>query len=153
MKKIKLFIQITVIAIVSLISLLAHAQTDTYGIAYAVRDTAGTILPASTTVSLTSSNAAIPAVKGKNLAIQVTGQLTGAGTTATTVLLDYSLDNSVWVNYPSGISLTPAGTTQTSTITNIDTGAIRFFRVRSVQIGSANACTNLTIAYTQKLAF
>ncbi len=77
------------------------------------------------------------------ITVQLTGGLTGAGTSAVTAFLDKSIDDTYFVTQ-TNFSFTASGTATNTALLDLDTGGARFYRVR---IGNANASpgTNLTV--------
>jgi hypothetical protein len=98
-----------------------------------------------------TTNTLIDCTAKKDVAIQWAAELSGAGTTANTMVIQSSVDNSNWVTYVS-LSMTPAGTTPVIVQTNLTVGAIPYLRVRSMANASANtgSITNYTVKVYNK---
>lgn len=106
--------------------------------------TGGTNNLAATTTNAAGTGVAmvIPS-RSRIVTVQLTGGLTGAGTSAVTAFLDKSIDNVYFVNQ-TNFSFTAAGTATNTALYDLDTGGARFYKVR---LGNANATalTNVTV--------
>jgi hypothetical protein len=98
-----------------------------------------------------TTNAVIDCTRSRYVNLVWKAELSGAGTTANTLVVQQSVDNSNWATYQS-YSMTPAGTTAVIVSTNLDVAAIPYLRVRSIANASANtgAITNYTVKVFQK---
>lgn len=84
-----------------------------------------------------------------NLSIGMCLALDGAGTTGVVLKLDRSVDGTNWVagGAVNRYLLTPAATATVMLATNVSVGAVRFWRVGSVENDNATAVTNLIIKF------
>lgn len=101
--------------------------------------------------SCTLSSAIIDCTGGKDVAIQYTQELSGAGTTANTVTLQASTDRVNWstaAEIVSGTSftITPAGTAVKTKVVQYTINGLNYLRVRT--IANANANTGYTTNYS-----
>lgn len=131
------------------LALIALALTPTAHAQF--RDTAVVItnqVPATTT-NTSPGTAVIDATRVKDVSVQWTLRLTGAGTTAIPFVVQRSVDGSNWATAFS-ISVTPSGTNWATVITNINAQAIPYYRVYSIQNDNASAITNLAVVYGVK---
>jgi hypothetical protein len=94
------------------------------------------------------TNAIVEAPTQKDAAIAFTSELSGAGTTANTVVIQESVDRSNWETILT-FTATPAGTTPVTVVTNLPIGALPYLRVYS--IANANANTGYITNYTVKV--
>ena len=84
------------------------------------------------------------------LALQLTGQLNGAGTSAIQAVFDASVDNTNWNPAAVVLSVNANGTTAVVINTNLSLQAVGYYRLNYVTNASANACTNLQVLYALK---
>lgn len=102
-----------------------------------------------TTTNTSIGSAVIDASRVKDVALQITCKLQGSGTTAIPFVVQRSVDGSNWADAFT-ISITPAGTATKTVLTNINTQAIPYWRIYSIQNDNASAITNLVAVYTLK---
>jgi len=102
--------------------------------------------------SCTLTNAIIDCTGGKDVAIQYTQELSGAGTTANTVTLQASTDRVNWSTAAdilggttTSFTITPAGTAVKTKVVNYTINGLNYLRVRT--IANANANTGYTTNY------
>jgi Flp pilus assembly protein TadG len=97
------------------------------------------------------TNAVIELGKATSVAIAFNSELSGAGTTANTVVLQQSVDRSHWITHTS-FTVTPAGTTEATVVTNLSVGGLPFLRVYSIANANANTgyITNYTVKWSAK---
>lgn len=81
----------------------------------------------------------------KVMSVALTCKLTGAGTSAVRLYLDKSIDNSNWATNAANCTVTSAGTVAQTSITDIDSGGARFWRLSGLGNANANAATNFVI--------
>lgn len=104
----------------------------------------------SATTTNTAAGNTFAVTKSSVLTLQLYGKLTSTGSSAVTVFLDSSSDNSTWVTNTHVVTFTANGTTVASGITNCTIGALPFFRVGERRNPNANAVTNLTLKVVSK---
>ena len=82
--------------------------------------------------------------------VQISLKLDGSGTSAVVFQFDESLDNTNWVPLTRSISVTPAGTTAVSALSNLTIGGAGYLRLRYIGNPNASNITNLTMKYSYK---
>lgn len=92
------------------------------------------------------TNAIVDVSRRSSVVFAFTGALTGAGTTANTITVQQSVDRRSWSTLLA-FTVTPAGTTPVTVVTNVNIGAIPYVRVSSIANASANTgfITNFTV--------
>jgi hypothetical protein len=104
-------------------------------------------------IAATSANVLLAGqypIRGGNTGVQLSGKLTGAGTSAVTIALDTSVDGANWNLLTHTLVLTAAGTTAVTKVSNVDFGGIAYLRVNYVTNANATAVTNLNFKFTNK---
>ena len=94
----------------------------------------------------TFTNAIIDCTQQKDVCFQWTAALSNSGTTANTVTIKESCDKQNWETL-TAFTMTPAGTTPVTVVTNITVGAAPYLLVYSINNANANTgyITNQTI--------
>jgi hypothetical protein len=131
----------------------------TAGIAIAAQYTASTLsisFAGAGLAAVTETNPAtvVTLTKYEDVTIQVSGKLDDAGTDVTKVKFSRSVDGTTYETTPSMVmSLTHAGTTTTSCISNWNIGAVGYIKCVAISNAAATAnLTNLVIKVTTKPA-
>jgi hypothetical protein len=143
MKIIKL---IAIAAILAAFVAPASAQLGTPATVVRSAVTSGSYAAITNNTTAYPTNAVVDATGKKDVAVAFTSALSGAGTTANTVVLQQSVDRSNWITHTT-FTATPAGTTPVTVITNLAVGALPYLRVYSINNASANTgyITNYTV--------
>lgn len=138
-------IKILIVFMVLMAAAAAQAQLGVPQLAVKSGTTSGAYAAITNNTSAYPTNAIIEVGKYQKCGIQLVAELSGAGTTANTVTIQQSLDRTNWVTH-TAFTITPAGTTAGSVITNLDVSGIPYLRVYS--IANANANTGYMTNYT-----
>lgn len=120
----------------------AHAQ---YNIGSA------TVANISATTTNSSVGLVIAATRGQSVAIQPRLQLSGAGTTAVTFVLDRSVDGVTWEPAFATFAVTPAGTAVVTAVSNQTLGSVGYLRINEIRNPNSSAINNLTVKWAQKV--
>ena len=98
---------------------------------------------AATTTNTCASVVAL--TKYDEVAIELTGKLVGAGTSAINSTWSVSSDGSNFTAARYVISLTAAGTTTQTWVTNLNVGAVGYLRLDTIGNANATAATNVAV--------
>jgi hypothetical protein len=105
------------------------------------------VMAATTTNSVTAS--VIEVDRYDQFSLQITGKLTGAGTSAVTYTVSASVDGSNYIEQFK-LPLTAAGTTTVSAMTNVNAGSIPYWKVTTLGNANANSWTNGVVTWGVK---
>lgn len=106
------------------------------------------ISSSTTTVPAQASNAlatAFSTTRGKDVYIQASFALTGAGTSGVLFSFDTSADNSVWQTGTHSFWIPASGTTAVKHATNWTINAVPFMRLNIIHNTNAAIVTNLVV--------
>lgn len=104
-------------------------------------------VPASTTD--TTPSTPIDAGRVDEFALQITGRLTGAGTSAVTYTIERSVTGTLWMT-AFALPVTASGTNWVTAMTNVTAQAYPFWRISSRGNANAAAWTNAAVVVGHK---
>lgn len=139
-------------AILFLLAFAFGAAAQSY-----VQDTITSTLPTTYSVAATTTNTTIASsniiasvTRSKYVTLQPIFKLQGAGTSAVVFLFDESTDGSTWESSAHSVSVTAAGTTQVTTVQNVQLEGIGFLRLAEIRNPNGTAVTNLSVKISYK---
>jgi hypothetical protein len=144
MNKIKLAI---IAAALIIAAVNSQAQLGAPTITVRSASTSGAYAAVTNNTTAYPTNAIIDCSGRKDVSLAFLSELSGAGTTANTVVIQQSVDRSNWATHTT-FTATPAGTTPVLVVTNLAVGGIPYLRIYS--IANANANTGYITNYTVK---
>ena len=142
------------LTLAALVALCYTGLAQTRYVTETVWGGAGTLINANSTTNL---NLTIDSRKADNLALQVSLVYTAACTDAATIVLQKSIDGTTWCTsadtqgYASW-TVTPAGATQVSYVTNVAMNGFGYLRLTSIANGHATLkASNVVVSASKKI--
>lgn len=124
---------------------VAQAQLGSPAVVVTGGTTSGAYAAITNNTSAYPTNAIVDMTGKKDVCFSFVSELSDAGTTANTVSIYESVDKQNW-ELLTAFTVTPAGTTAKTVVTNIAVGASPYLKVYS--IANANANTGFITNYT-----
>jgi hypothetical protein len=142
---------LSVLLVVVSLAAQSHGQIGSVQSSVVSASSSGAYAAITNNTTAYPTNAVIELGRAKDVSIAFTSELSGAGTTANTVVLQQSVDRSSWITHTT-FTVTPAGTTAATVVTNLSVGGLPFLRVYSIANANANTgyITNYTVKWSAK---